>query len=614
MQCPDCEDKYKVTVAGKTFCANCGTSDQGFTQVSASPIAKVNQPASQDYRTVSVAPVNVAEPVLQAPIQNPQLYPAPQPQMPPAPVQQAQMPVRAPAPLMPQTQMSQAPVQPMPPVQPLPPMPQPQMNQAPVQPMPPQPPMPPMPQAGQAPLQPVPPVPMPQINQAPVQPMPPVATPPMPQPQASQAPVPPVTATIASPASTVAKPASEMSKTIQKPADQISSVGNEANTAANSQGSIAPKITSMHGPKTDVAKKPEPEPEAVAKATSKPNQDKQKVDSSSPAHKKSNSTETLGSEMSSLDSKDEGIFSDDQLKELSSQDEPTSGAVPADTPTATSTDPEQDSIVSGSAMKVIQPLHDDSGATMNPFTKRLVGPDGKPSSPEQIDAIIKNNAGSSLSINGITAPAPAPAPAASALPNPNTTTSTAEAAAIPKAQAPQPQAQPIPGPVPADIAGDKPKSTTKKTAGKIASITASMAGVALLGFYVWQINFPNLALKVASSKAGINASLPSYMPSGWKVSGDVTANPGSVSYDLSSQDGSKKVSISESRTDWDSQALAENYLQSKVSSYTALQSQGLTIYMYDNQASWVNQGTWYRIEGENNGLTKDQIIKMATSI
>jgi len=580
MQCPDCEDKFKVTVAGKTFCANCGTSDQGFTQVSASPIAKVNQPASQDYRTVSVAPVNVAEPVVQAPIQNQQLYPAPQPPMPPAPLQQAQMPVRAPAP----------------------PMPQPQMNQAPVQPMPPQPPMPPMPQAGQAPVQslpPMPPVPMPQINQAPVQPVPAV-----PQPQAVQAPVPPVTATSALPASTVAKPASEISKTVQSPNDQISSVGNEANTAANSQGSIAPKITSMHGPKTDAAKKPE------AEVISKPNQAKQKVDSSSPAHKKSNSAETLGSEMSSLDSKDEGIFSDEQLKELSSQDEPTSGAVPADTPTATSTDPDQDSIVSGSAMKVIQPLHDDSGATMNPFTKRLVGPDGKPSSPEQIDAIIKNNAGSNLSINGITAPAPA----ASALPNPNMNTAAAEVPSIPQAQAPQPQAKPMPSPIPADIAGDKPKSTTKKTIGKLASITASMAGVALLGFYVWQINFPNLALKVASSKAGINASLPSYMPSGWKVSGDVIANPGSVSYDLSSQDGSKKVSISESRTDWDSQALAENYLQSKVSSYTALQSQGLTIYMYDNQASWVNQGTWYRIEGENNGLTKDQIIKMATSI
>jgi len=449
---------------------------------------------------------------------------------------------------------------------------------------------------------------MPQINQAPVQPKPPVATPPMPQPQASQAPVPPVTATSASPASSEAKPALEIAKTVQKPTDQISSAANEANTAANSQGSIAPKITSMHGPKTDTAKNPEPE--AEAKVISKPSQDKQKVANSAPDNKKSNAAETLGSEMSSLDSRDEGIFSDEQLKELSSQDEPTSGAVPSDIPTATSTDPEQDSIVTGSTMKVIQPLHDDSGATMNPFTKRLVGPDGKPSSPEQIDAIIKNNAGSSLSINGITAPAPA----ASALSDPNINTATAEAPSIPKAQAPQPQAQPIPGPAPADIAADKANSSTKKTAGKIASITASMAGVALLGFYVWQINFPNLALKVASSKAGINASLPSYMPSGWKVSGDVTANPGSVSYDLSSQDGSKKVSISESRTDWDSQALAENYLQSKVSSYTALQSQGLTIYMYDNQASWVNQGTWYRIEGENNGLTKDQIIKMATSI
>ena len=600
MQCPDCEDKYKVTVAGKTFCANCGTSDKGFTQVSASPIAKVNQPASQDYRTASVAPVNVAEPVVQAPIQNQQPYLAPQPQIPPVPIQQSQMPVGATAAPMPQSQVRQAQVQPMPP------MPQPQMNQAPA------PPMPHMSQSqpGQAPMQPMQPMqpatmpPMPQMNQAPVPPKPQVATAPMPQPQARQAPVPPLTVSSALPAISEANPATEITKTIQKPTNQISSAGNEASTVTSSQDSIAPKITSMHGSKSDTAKKPE------SKVESKPNQDEQKVGSSDTAQKKLNSTETLGSEMSSLDSRDEGIFSDEQLKELSSQDEPTSGAAPTDTSTVTSTDPEQDSIVSGSAMKVIQPLHDDSGATMNPFTKRLVGPDGKPSTPEQIDAIIKNNAGSSLSINGITAPTPAPAAVAVAVPKSNAITSNPEVPPVPKAQETQTQPKPSASSIPTD----KANSTAKKTVGKIASITASMAGVALLGFYVWQINFPNLALKVASSKAGINASLPSYMPSGWKVSGDVTANPGSVSYDLSSQDGSKKVSVNESRTDWDSQALAENYLQSKASNYTTLQAQGLTIYMYNNQASWVNQGTWYRIEGENNGLTKDQIIKMATSI
>ena len=54
---------------------------------------------------------------------------------------------------------------------------------------------------------------------------------------------------------------------------------------------------------------------------------------------------------------------------------------------------------------------------------------------------------------------------------------------------------------------------------------------------------------------------------------------------------------------------------SNTDKYTALQAEGLTIYIYNNnQASWVNHGTWYRIEGQDHGLSKDQIIKMATSL
>jgi N-acetylmuramoyl-L-alanine amidase len=109
--------------------------------------------------------------------------------------------------------------------------------------------------------------------------------------------------------------------------------------------------------------------------------------------------------------------------------------------------------------------------------------------------------------------------------------------------------------------------------------------------------------------------MPSYLPNGWKISGDIQANPGSINYKLASADGDKSVSINEVRSDWDSQALAENYLSPNADKYTALQSEGLTIYIYNNnQASWVNHGTWYRIEGQDHGLSRDQIIKMATSL
>lgn len=164
---------------------------------------------------------------------------------------------------------------------------------------------------------------------------------------------------------------------------------------------------------------------------------------------------------------------------------------------------------------------------------------------------------------------------------------------------------------------EKPKkgSKLKKHGSKVASVGLSLAGVILLGVYVWQINYPNLALKVAGSKAGISASLPAYLPNGWKISGDIQANPGSISYKLATAEGDKSVSINQVRSDWDSQALAENYLAPNTDKYTALQAEGLTIYLYNNnQASWVNHGTWYRIEGQDHGLSKDQIIKMATSL
>ncbi|MDP4038579.1 MAG: DUF4367 domain-containing protein [bacterium] len=147
------------------------------------------------------------------------------------------------------------------------------------------------------------------------------------------------------------------------------------------------------------------------------------------------------------------------------------------------------------------------------------------------------------------------------------------------------------------------------------SLALTAVGVVILGAYIWQINYPSIALRVASARAGINVSLPDYMPSGWKLAGDIRSEPGKVSYDLMpSINKNQKIIITQARTDWDSQALAENYLSGKTKDYTALQSQGLTIYIYeDNQASWINHGSWYKIEGKSN-LIQDQIIKIATSL
>ena len=183
-------------------------------------------------------------------------------------------------------------------------------------------------------------------------------------------------------------------------------------------------------------------------------------------------------------------------------------------------------------------------------------------------------------------------------------------------------AQPTAAPIPAvasvadmstPIAASQPAVANKGL--KASSVALSLVGLLLLGGYVWQVNYPNLALKVAGSKAGISANFPGYVPSGWKLSGNIQSSPGNISYNIADVKSRKAIQVSESKTSWDSQALAENYVAPKSDNYLALQAQGLTIYLYDgNQASWVNNGTWYRIEGGDHGLSQDQIIKLATSL
>lgn len=109
--------------------------------------------------------------------------------------------------------------------------------------------------------------------------------------------------------------------------------------------------------------------------------------------------------------------------------------------------------------------------------------------------------------------------------------------------------------------------------------------------------------------------MPGYMPGGYRLIGEIKTNPGSVSYNLVNDSKDKKISISQTKTDWDSQALAENYVAPKAGNYLALQAQGLTVYMLgDSQATWVNKGTWYTIDSPNQSLTQDQAIKIATSL
>ena len=160
----------------------------------------------------------------------------------------------------------------------------------------------------------------------------------------------------------------------------------------------------------------------------------------------------------------------------------------------------------------------------------------------------------------------------------------------------------------------KSDSESASVGPKPTSIMAATLAIAIMGSFIWLNNYPNLAILSAAQKAGIEARMPSYVPASYRMTKQIGYGPGQVTLQFSSPGASDPLTITQRRTDWNSSALLEYFITPKTDSYLSVQSQGLTIYLYDKQnASWVNHGLQYVIEGSSR-LTRDQIVKIAESL
>lgn len=166
---------------------------------------------------------------------------------------------------------------------------------------------------------------------------------------------------------------------------------------------------------------------------------------------------------------------------------------------------------------------------------------------------------------------------------------------------------------------DRPKEHHKKAGwlGKqqrMVTILSSTLALLILGGYLTYITLPSISLRVAASRAGVNANMPEYKPDGYSLDGPITYSPGEVviSYKSNTEDtdGYKLV---QKATNWDSQAVLDNYVAKLTDNYLTFQERGVTVYTFGNKAAWVNGGLLYTIEG-NAALSSDQILRVATSI
>jgi hypothetical protein len=154
------------------------------------------------------------------------------------------------------------------------------------------------------------------------------------------------------------------------------------------------------------------------------------------------------------------------------------------------------------------------------------------------------------------------------------------------------------------------KSPLAPKTSRYAAIAAVML---IMGGYIWLQNYPKLAIQSAGNRAGLSASIPGYMPSSYSLRHTDTA-PGIVTLNFTSPNQDTPLTIEQHRTAWDSNSLLDNYVARQSDDYTAVQGQGLTVYLFnENQAAWVNHGVWYSIAGATR-LSREQILKIAYSL
>jgi len=158
----------------------------------------------------------------------------------------------------------------------------------------------------------------------------------------------------------------------------------------------------------------------------------------------------------------------------------------------------------------------------------------------------------------------------------------------------------------------KSRSGQRLTNRAISSVGAVLAVVLLTGFVTYQ-NIPNIKLRVASSRVGFEASMPSYRPAGFAV-GKLSYDVGNVAINYRSNSDTRAYTVTEKASNWDSQTLRDVYVVTSAGqAYQTVQASGRTIYLFARNATWVNNGIWYQVQNNGN-LSSRQLVELASSL
>lgn len=159
----------------------------------------------------------------------------------------------------------------------------------------------------------------------------------------------------------------------------------------------------------------------------------------------------------------------------------------------------------------------------------------------------------------------------------------------------------------APIAIKKPKVSKKHLIFAVASSICCMGVL----YATLKFSMPDISAKVAAAQNG--ASYPSFVPR------DFTARSASFQKNTFSLEfvgpDKTRFTLDQEKLPWDSNALLNNYVKPTWGEqYDTIREQGLTIYMYQSNAAWVNGGTVYKLNTTSGSLSKKQLKNIITSL
>ena len=140
-------------------------------------------------------------------------------------------------------------------------------------------------------------------------------------------------------------------------------------------------------------------------------------------------------------------------------------------------------------------------------------------------------------------------------------------------------------------------------------ITAALAVVVLGGYFTY-VNMPAISIRVAANQAGIEARVP-YTANGYSIDGPVAYASGQIKINYKSNGDAAGYSVVQQESDWSDVDIIRGLVRGE--KYRTINIDGMRIYRYGNDASWVKSGMLYTING-NELLGDDQITKIAESV